>query len=286
MNLLRQTALSSWYYGSLPYRWVAASVDSMRGQSPVMVLFYHRVADQHMNDWTISTDDFIAQMKWLRERFDMVSLEEAQRRVKSANNSRPAVSITFDDGYAENMESALPWLIRESIPVTYFVSSGNMLSGEPFPHDVQAGRPLKPNTQDEIRQLADQGVEIGAHTRTHADLGALHDETALRYELLGSVSDLEHATGGPIQYFAFPFGLHANLNDTAFRIAHESGLKGVCSAYGGYNRPGDDAFHLQRIHGDREFLRLKNWVTVDPRKSVSRYVPQSQLRDQPAMAPV
>ena len=50
------------------------------------------------------------------------------------------------------------------------------------------------------------------------------------------------------------------------RLARECGYEGVCSAYGGYNFPGDDAFHLQRIHADDDMIRLKNWVTVDPRK--------------------
>jgi hypothetical protein len=49
-------------------------------------------------------------------------------------------------------------------------------------------------------------------------------------------------------------------------MARDAGYRGVCSAYGGYNFPGDDAFHLQRIHGDAEMIRLKNWITMDPRK--------------------
>ncbi len=40
----------------------------------------------------------------------------------------------------------------------------------------------------------------------------------------------------------------------------------MCSAYGGFNFPGDDPFHLQRIPVDDDMIRLKNWVTQDPRK--------------------
>ena len=46
---------------------------------------------------------------------------------------------------------------------------------------------------------------------------------------------------------------------------YDAGYDGVCSAYGGYNFPGDDAFHLQRYHADPSLLRLKNWLTVDRR---------------------
>ena len=72
--------------------------------------------------------------------------------------------------------------------------------------------------------------------------------------------------GREVRYFAFPYGMHKNLSVEAFDVAFNAGYYGVCSAYGGYNFPGDDAFHLRRIHADPELVRLKNWLTVDPRK--------------------
>jgi hypothetical protein len=46
----------------------------------------------------------------------------------------------------------------------------------------------------------------------------------------------------------------------------------MCSAYGGCNEVGGDAFHLQRLHGDPELLYLKNWLDFDPRvRRVRRY---------------
>ena len=40
---------------------------------------------------------------------------------------------------------------------------------------------------------------------------------------------------------------------------------GACSAYQGWNEIGLDEFHIQRIHGDPNFSRFKNWMTYDPR---------------------
>ncbi len=58
----------------------------------------------------------------------------------------------------------------------------------------------------------------------------------------------------------------------AFAAARDAGYECVCSAYGGYNFPGDDPFHLQRIPADTVMLRMKNWLTVDPCKlSIPRY---------------
>lgn len=275
------TAFSSWsqwmlrtyYYATLPQRRAHAERQAQAGQAPIMILFYHRVADHILNDWTISNRSFVRQIRWLQANFELISLAEAQQRLRHQNHRQAAVCITFDDGYAENCERALPYLLQRRIPFTYFVSSRHVLEGQPFPHDCAAGNPLPPNTPVQLRSLAAAGVDIGAHTRTHPDLGSVHDNDEVYAEVIGCRRDLQRAIGCEISYFAFPYGLPQNLNRAVFRLARDEGYAGVCSAYGGYNRPGEDAFHLQRIHADPQFIRFKNWLTEDPRKvsSVRRY---------------
>lgn len=231
-----------------------------------MALFYHRVADDRANSWTCSFRTFRRQMRWLKANFDMVSLAEAQARIRYGSNDRPCVAVTFDDGYAENCDRALPFLIREEIPCTYFVTTQNVLQGVPFAHDVARGYHAPPNTLAQLREMVEHGIDVGAHTRTHPDLGPITDESRLRDEIVGARDELAAALGQNVRYFAFPFGLHANLSRRGFEIAREAGFEGVCSAYGGYNFPGDDPFHLQRIHGGDDLIRIKNWTTVDRRK--------------------
>lgn len=258
--------LNLYYLASLPQRRQAASRLQNELRAPIMVLFYHRVADEHPNDWTISNQLFQEQVQWIRDRYEIVSMQEAQQRIGSRQNESPAVCITFDDGYADNCTTALPWLLDEKVPFTYFVTTNHILSNEPFGHDVAAGVPLDPNTPDQIRELAAAGVEIGAHTRTHPDLGKATTDQELFDEIVGSKRDLEEMIEQPVNYFAFPFGLPENMSTAAFEIAFQAGFWGVCSAYGGYNLPGDDCFHLQRIHGDPQWSRFRNWLTLDPRK--------------------
>jgi peptidoglycan/xylan/chitin deacetylase (PgdA/CDA1 family) len=265
MNQLKQIALTGYYLASLPSRRRSAMVRAARGQEPVQILFYHRVADEHPNDWTMSTAAFQQQINWLRRRFDLVSMAEAQTRIAAGKNFRPTACITFDDGYADNMRFAVPLLIKCGIPFTYFVATDFLLEGKPFPHDVAAGQPLAPNSLDDLRTMAAAGVEIGGHTRTHADAATL-SRYELVQEIAGCKSVLEDALDRNVRYFAFPYGLRQNMSAEAFRVAIEAGYDGSCSAYGGYNLPGDDPFHLRRIHADPEFIRLKNWLTVDPRK--------------------
>jgi peptidoglycan/xylan/chitin deacetylase (PgdA/CDA1 family) len=267
MALLTNCLVETYYVATLPARRRAAIDRAARHAEPVRVMFYHRVADDHSNNWTISTRDFTAHVRWLRNRFDIVSLAEAQSRITAGRNRFPTACITFDDGYADNMRFAIPLLLDHKIPFTYFVSTNHVLRGEHFPHDVAHGTPLEPNTAEQLRHLVDNGVEIGAHTRSHLDLGAASvTHSQLEDEIVGSKRDLESAVRREVRCFAFPFGMPGNLSTDAFRVARDAGYRAVCSAYGGYNFPGDDPFHIRRFHADPGLARFKNWLTVDPRK--------------------
>ena len=259
-RMIRGYRLATW-----PIRHGQHRMRVAQGTVPVWVLFYHRVADDDPNPWTISCDNFCRQVDWLQERFELVDLAEAQRRIASHQNHQPTLSITFDDGYAENNEFALPLLIRRKIPVTYFVTTNSVLEQKPFKHDLERNRKLPTHSLDSLRALAQSGVEIGAHTRSHPDLGAMHDPHRLADEVLTSARELAQALGQPIRYFAFPFGQRENLNRDVFAMLRQAGFEGACSAYGGWNDVGQDPFHLQRIHGDPNLERLKNWLTFDPR---------------------
>jgi peptidoglycan/xylan/chitin deacetylase (PgdA/CDA1 family) len=266
MNVLRQCMLSAYYVATLPARGRASARRWDTSTEPVRILFYHRVADEKPNPWTISTKGFAAQMTWLRRRFEIVSLHEAQQRIASGHNHLPTACITFDDGYADNLQTAIPLLVRYQMPFTYFVSTRYVLEQEPFPHDVAAGVPLAPNTPAQLSEIVAAGGEIGAHTRTHADLGKWLPDERLEAEIVGSRDDLEALVCEPVRYFAFPFGLPGNMSERAFACCYRAGYRGVCSAYGGYNFPGDDAFHIRRFHADPQMIRFKNWMTIDPRK--------------------
>lgn len=262
----KEIALSAYYLSTLRTRRRGAIDRAAQHREPVRILFYHRIADDVRNGWTISQQAFADQIHWLREHFDLVSLGEAQNRIASGRNRWPTACITFDDGYADNRRFAIPLLLKNRIPFTYFVCTIPVLNGTPFPHDQSAGRPLEVNTLDHIRELVDAGVEIGTHTRTHANLGNGISRNQIIDEIAGSKDELERAIGQQVRYFAFPYGQHENLSNAAYRVATEAGYSGVCSAYGGYNFPGDDPFHLRRFHADNQFIRFINWMTVDPRK--------------------
>jgi peptidoglycan/xylan/chitin deacetylase (PgdA/CDA1 family) len=261
--------------GSSPYREWRNRRMAAAGRAPISVLIFHRISDDRANDWTTPTQTFVEAIRWLKPRFDLISLNEAQRRIRADGNHRPAVSITFDDGYAENCGMALPLLIAEKIPCTYFVCTQPALKGTPFKHDQARGQFFPPNSVSQLRELVRAGIEIGAHSRTHPDFGKITDRATLYDELVTARNDLADAVGQPIRYFAFPFGCHKNLTADAFQLARSAGYAGILSAYGGYNFPGGDPFHLQRRGGEGSLERLKNWVTFDPLhdRKIRRWLP-------------
>ena len=268
MNRLKQGALELYRLATTPARRALAARMAREGRAPIGVLFYHRVADSTPNDWTMGTRTFERQVDWLTRHTDVISLEEAQRRIRQRDSHRVASVITFDDGYADNCEFAIPLLLRRNLPFTYFVSTDHLRDGIPFPHDVEAGEPLRCNSISEIKAMADAGVEIGAHTRTHADLGRSTDPDWLDEEIGGSVEDIKEWTGREVRSFAFPYGLPANTSPEAFAAVRRSGIETVCTAYGAYNLPGSDQdpFHIRRVHADPQWARFINWMTIDPRK--------------------
>jgi peptidoglycan/xylan/chitin deacetylase (PgdA/CDA1 family) len=270
MPIWKQLLLSLYYDATWPVRTCHRWLWGLRGRLPAIVLYWHRIADDGATPWTTSNAQFVRQIQWLRRRFLLVSLGEAQRRIRRGENREPCVSITFDDGYADNCEQAIPFLIEKQVPCTYFVTARNVLEGEPFPADVALGQNLPPNTPEQLWAMMGAGVEIGVHAYTHCDLGPIDDPLTLYHEVVAARDELQKILGKPLHYFAFPFGQYANLNPTAFTLAKKAGYAGVCSAYGGFNFPGDDAFHLQRISADRSMIHMKNWVTMDPRKLRTR----------------
>jgi peptidoglycan/xylan/chitin deacetylase (PgdA/CDA1 family) len=96
---------------------------------PVVVLGYHRVASTATDrtSLTVSPENFRAQMEYLKRNFRIVRFEEDWTTVR-----KPAVAVTFDDGYVDNFRGALPILKDLGVPATFFISTGVLGEGKRF----------------------------------------------------------------------------------------------------------------------------------------------------------
>lgn len=109
--------------------------------------------------------------------------------------------ITFDDGFTDFYEHALPLLEKKRMKSTIFPVAGHI--GKMSTWDVMAK--AKHLTAPMIREIAEKGHEIGSHTLTHANLPWLRSKQ-LRKELQDSKSILEDITGTEVRSISFPFG--------------------------------------------------------------------------------
>ncbi len=272
MSIFRQFVLPIYRWSTRSKRAELARRFEVTQQWPAAILFYHRVSNQFPNPWSMNRNCFREQLDLIDTIGTFASIDEIRQEQLDGTRDHLKIAITFDDGYSENMDWAIPELVLRNIPCTYFVATDYIENAEPFPHDLQRGRPLTPNTKAEIREMANLGIQIGGHTRSHLDLGQEWPTERLRSELCDSRKKLQDWTGQSIDYFSFPFGLSNNISQSAIDMVAQAGYKAFASAIGGWNFPGSDEFHLPRFHGDPCTEALRNWLTLDPRKIRQRCV--------------
>lgn len=178
------------------------------------VLCYHRVPAR-------DRARFAEQMAAIAPR--AISLREAEK-------GRPGVAVTFDDGYADLLDTVLPVLRTHRVPATIYIVAGNL--GRPpawsiDPAHPDAAVPLVNETQ--LRELAaDPLITIGAHTMTHPRLTAIPAEAA-EAEIADSKAAIEAIIGEPVIDFAFP---HGAWNDRLCDFAHAAGLSRLALLHG------------------------------------------------------
>lgn len=98
-----------------------------RSKNNLLNILYHGVVKKNNLSFSprhISRDQFIRHLRYLTREFDIVSLPEAFKI--SRNNQRlrhKTLTVSFDDGYLNNLETALPLLEEFNVPATFFISS-------------------------------------------------------------------------------------------------------------------------------------------------------------------
>ena len=124
------------------YRVTGEAVSGVAGRDDgadrtLRVLMYHKVNDLSPNPITVPTAVFAQQMELLGELgYVVVSLDDVlDHYLEGTPLSERAVLITFDDGYRDNLENALPILQRHRYPAVLFVPIGFLESDRPLPHE-------------------------------------------------------------------------------------------------------------------------------------------------------
>jgi peptidoglycan/xylan/chitin deacetylase (PgdA/CDA1 family) len=170
---------------------------------------YHHVGPSKPGSFpelTVSAHRFERQIRWLARR-GFAGIRPAEWAAWLRNGTglpdKP-VLVTFDDGYEELVTYALPVLRRYGFGAAVFIVTGRV-GGTNTWDEAQGSATLRLMTTEQIRHWATQGIEFGAHSRTHADLTTL-SVNELDEEIVGSRDDLMKILGTPVTSFAYPFG--------------------------------------------------------------------------------
>jgi peptidoglycan/xylan/chitin deacetylase (PgdA/CDA1 family) len=130
--LLRWLIAGAFYYSGLLslYRFLS-------GKRNPIILNYHRVLSPAAHNeavpagMVVRPQTFTKHLRYLKRRYRVVSMEQLiESRERNEPTGRPLCAITFDDGWRDNYDEALPLLRRYGLPATLFISTGFMGNGQ------------------------------------------------------------------------------------------------------------------------------------------------------------
>jgi peptidoglycan/xylan/chitin deacetylase (PgdA/CDA1 family) len=155
-----------------------------------VVLIYHRLGDTG-REVDVSIDAFDEQLALLADRDHAVSVDAVEAEAGG-------VAVTFDDGYRDFYDTAVPKLVQHGVPATLYLQTGLVANGAKGHGELL--------TWSMLRDAVSTGlVTVGAHTHTHPNLSTASAREA-EDEMRRSKELIEEQLQMPCRHFAYPFG--------------------------------------------------------------------------------
>ena len=228
----------------------------------VPILMYHYIsippddADKYRTDLSVAPDAFHEQMAYLADNgFETVDLYDLSLAIAGKRDlpEKPVV-ITMDDGYRDNFENAFPILQEFEQSATFFVITQPIDDG----NDTYL-------TWKMVEEMANAGMRIEPHSKTHPDLTSRETEYII-FEVLGSQETIAAHTGQTPRFFCYPGGRYEQTTiDVVSDLDFWGGITTETGEWHGF----DDRYEWSR-------LRMRNTTTlaefaalVDPGDTVS-----------------
>ena len=213
----------------------------------IPVLMYHQVTERPhpaFLKYSVTRKAFARQMAWLAwSGYRPITLDTLlAARAGRGGLPRQPVVITFDDGFQDCWEHAVPVLHARGFSAIFFLVAG-LIGGRSTWLLKEKGIEFPLMDWGMVRNLFAAGCECGAHSMSHPHLATLAPD-ACRRELHESRLLLEDRLGRPVTHLAYPFG---SYDERVRGIAAETGYRSACSARIGLSPPDDDSLALQRV---------------------------------------
>lgn len=212
----------------------------------IPILMYHQIdvpppSGTPLRGLVVSPGSFARQMFLLKcLGYKGLSMRDLEPYLKGERQGR-VVGITFDDGYQNNVINALPVLKKNGFTATCYAVSSMIGGTNSWDRGLVAEKPLM--TSVDWRTWLDGGMDIGSHTRTHADLTKLTTDEALN-QIANSKSELENALGCEVRHFCYPYG---RFDTTHRQLVQQAGYVTATTTQRGRVKPGDDLLTLRRV---------------------------------------
>ncbi|MCH9670465.1 MAG: polysaccharide deacetylase family protein [Gammaproteobacteria bacterium] len=208
-----------------------------------LVLMYHGTRPGQTrpeSEYSISSARFVEQLDLLRDLgWDTVRADELSN---IPSDAPPSVAITFDDGYRDNYEGAFLPLVERNMRATWYLVSAKIGDSADWLTAAPTGeRALMDMGQ--LKELASAGMELGAHTRTHADLLTL-DKAQLEDEVAGCKRELEDLLGSEVASFAYPFG---RFDAASVAACENAGYQSACTTRPGLYHQSESPLEVRRV---------------------------------------
>jgi peptidoglycan/xylan/chitin deacetylase (PgdA/CDA1 family) len=208
-------------------RWVTRAAATLLGRRDPFVLCYHGVGPISSGGdplrLFVSREVFSRHLDAIRGTgYQPLTVTDLWRLMQNGSDAQRSCSITFDDGLVRTAHEGISVLIERNIPCSMFVSTG--LMGRPHP-DLDGAMIM---TAAEVVELADAGVEIGAHSVDHVNLDKLSYADALE-QMRRSKVVLEDLLGKPVTAMAYPYG---RASEQTMQAALEVGYELACVCIG------------------------------------------------------
>jgi peptidoglycan/xylan/chitin deacetylase (PgdA/CDA1 family) len=229
-------------------------------KGPIPILLYHSVSTRPaaaIAPFSVTPAEFGRQLDLIADGgYQVLTVSDlVDKLTKDEALPLRAAVLTFDDGFADTLEVAVPMLAARRLTATVYLTTGYLAGGAHERGPVLPGRMM---TWRQIRRLELAGLEVGAHSHTHPHLDILPSPQA-RAEVQRSKRLLEDHLGHAVRSFAYP---HGYASSSLRREIRAAGFDSACGVRNQLSHPADDRWCLARltIRADTPLNRVAAWL--------------------------
>ena len=227
-----------------------------RKNDGAVILMYHSIAHSKAF-FAVRPADFEKHMRLLKESgFECLQFSKLAERLAAGESVKKTVCVTFDDGYLDNYETALPILRKYGIPATIFVTTSAIGAAMTTSDGVM----IPVMTENMIKELSNEGlIECMPHGEQHIRLGNISLEDA-KENISISRTKIEALTGNRSFCFAYPYG---NYTPELVSLLSSMGCQAAVTVERGSVSEQSDLLRLPRMPVDSQtpIFQLQYFLT-------------------------